>query len=215
MPDFCTCGAQLPPDARFCHKCGKPQVEFPAVEPHTAEVEPIGATAPAAAAPGEVSFRDRIAVRTGLLAAGTASLLMLIQLPMYLNVVWGFVWLVTSGFFSVYLYRRRTGVELSVKKGARMGWITGVFCFVIGTVVFTVALLTISKQKGLGGYFREQLAAQGAEAEAQLSQVLPVLESPAGIAAIIILNLVMMFLLFTLLPTLGGAMGAKVLEKER
>src|ERR1700751_3927993 len=23
----CTCGAQLPDDARFCHRCGKPQFE--------------------------------------------------------------------------------------------------------------------------------------------------------------------------------------------
>ena len=27
--EFCTCGAQLPPDARFCHKCGKPQYDYP------------------------------------------------------------------------------------------------------------------------------------------------------------------------------------------
>ena len=32
MPEFCTCGAELPPDSRFCHKCGKPQREEIAVE---------------------------------------------------------------------------------------------------------------------------------------------------------------------------------------
>ena len=32
VPEFCTCGAQLPPDARFCHKCGKPQYDYPGVE---------------------------------------------------------------------------------------------------------------------------------------------------------------------------------------
>jgi len=28
MPDNCTCGAELPPDSLFCHKCGKPQREI-------------------------------------------------------------------------------------------------------------------------------------------------------------------------------------------
>ena len=34
MPEFCSCGAQLPPDALFCHKCGKPQRDI--VEPDPA-----------------------------------------------------------------------------------------------------------------------------------------------------------------------------------
>ncbi len=33
MPDFCTCGAQLPLDALFCHKCGKPQRDVIEPEP--------------------------------------------------------------------------------------------------------------------------------------------------------------------------------------
>src|SRR6202034_1529404 len=42
VPEFCTCGAQLPPDARFCHKCGKPQYDYPGLdepEPATPPVE--------------------------------------------------------------------------------------------------------------------------------------------------------------------------------
>ena len=37
MPDFCTCGAQLPPDSLFCHKCGKPQRDVIEPEPETGE----------------------------------------------------------------------------------------------------------------------------------------------------------------------------------
>lgn len=214
VPEFCTCGAHLPPAARFCHKCGKPQVELPVEEEPIPEIAPAVPVPPPSTA-GEISFRNRVAVRVGLLAAAVTSLLISVPIPMYLNIVWVLVWLVGAGFLSVYLYRRRTGEELSVKKGARMGWITGVFCFVIATVFFTITLLVISNRGGLAQFYREQLSAQGTGAQVDLEQLLSVLESPAGVGGIIFFSLLMMFVFFTLLPTLGGAMGAKVLERER
>ena len=214
MNEFCTCGAQLPSDARFCHKCGKPQGDFPVVEASTSEAQPI--LKPAASdGLSEVSFHNRIAVRTGLLAAIVASLLISIPIPLYLNIVWVLVCQIGAGFLAVFLYRRRTGQELSVKRGARMGWITGVFNFVIFTVFFTITLFTLSSRGDLSRYYREQLRAQGAMAEVDLEKVLSILESPAGLGAIIFLTLAAMFVFFTLLPIVGGAMGAKVLEKER
>jgi predicted amidophosphoribosyltransferase len=47
MPEFCTCGAELPPDARFCHRCGKPQREE--IEPETVAPIPPGTPAVVAA----------------------------------------------------------------------------------------------------------------------------------------------------------------------
>jgi hypothetical protein len=44
---------------------------------------------------------------------------------------WPFVRLplafLAAGFLAVYLYSRRTGQTLSIRSGARMGWITGIF----------------------------------------------------------------------------------------
>src|ERR1035441_4085433 len=48
MPDFCTCGAQLPPDSLFCHKCGKPQREVIEPEP---QPESVAEFVPPAAPP--------------------------------------------------------------------------------------------------------------------------------------------------------------------
>ena len=39
---------------------------------------------------------------------------------------------VAAGFLAVYLYSRRTGQMLSLRSGARMGWITGIFSFTLG-----------------------------------------------------------------------------------
>ena len=212
MPEFCTCGAQLPPDARFCHKCGKPQFDEPVEE---AEAPAVLTPPPAPLTPPklEISFHNVAAVRVALLAAALASLLISIPMPVFLTAGWMLVWLLSAGFLSVYLYRRRTGQQLSVRGGARMGWITGVFCFAIATVFFTISVVIISGRGGLASFYREQFSARGAP-EAGVEQFLEVLQSPTGLGVVLLLSLVFLFLLFTLLPTVGGALGAKVLEKD-
>ncbi|MEI9814090.1 MAG: zinc ribbon domain-containing protein [Acidobacteriota bacterium] len=71
MPEFCTCGAQLPADARFCHKCGKPQRDEPVMEPEVATpvVVPVEAVPPPVAA-APINLRNGIAVQSALLACG-------------------------------------------------------------------------------------------------------------------------------------------------
>ena len=68
MPEFCTCGAQLPPDALFCHKCGKPQREILAPEPPSEEqaaAPPLPPTSRWDSLP--LDFRNAAAVRIGLM----------------------------------------------------------------------------------------------------------------------------------------------------
>jgi hypothetical protein len=215
VPDFCTCGAQLPPDARFCHKCGKPQTESAVLEDTTSESQPVLARAKAAPK-GEINFRNRTAVRIGLIAAVITFLLVNIPFPEYLRLIWALVLQISAGFLAVYLYRRKTGEELSARLGARMGWITGVFWFVIFTVFFTInTLAEVSGNGGFAGRLREQLRTQGMGSDAEIDRVIAMLESPAGVVVVLFFTLFVLFFYFTLLPTLGGAMGAKVLEKER
>ena len=94
-----------------------------------------------------------------------------------------------------------------------MGWITGVFCFVIATVFFTISVLSISRKGGLVEFYRQQLAVKGAPDES-VKQFFQVLENPSGLATILILSVFFLFILFTLLPTLGGLLGSKVLDRE-
>lgn len=182
-----------------------------------AEEEPPASPAEAIAPPvteaASVNFRNRTAVRIGLLAAAIASLLISLPMPMYINLVWMVVCLAGSGFFAAYLYRRRTGRDLPTRAGARIGWITGVFCFAFAMVFFTITVIAISMRGGLAEFYREQLSSQ-ASGGVDLEEMFRVLESPSGLAVILFLSLLLLFLFSTLLPTLGGAMGAKVLEKE-
>ncbi len=220
VAEYCTCGAQLPPDALFCHKCGKPQREIVAVETPVAEVEPVAepVVAPPAAPPlppaaPEIGFHNGPAVRSSFLAAALASLFISLPTPVLLTFPWMLVWLLFAGFFAVRFYLRRSGMAVTVRGGFRMGWITGVFCFVIAMVFFTITIISISSQEGLAAFYRKQFANR-APAGVDLNQMLAVLESPGGMALILIFALLLLFLIYTLLPTVGGGLAARMFEKK-
>jgi len=209
---FCTCGAQLPPDARFCHKCGKPQFEenAPAVEPEIAETASRAPEFPqAVSAPALPSFHNPVAVRTAFLAASVAALL---SSTPYVSLGCA-VWFFAGGFFAVYLFRRRTGQLLSVRDGGRMGWITGVFTFLIITVLTTISAISTGSSGGIGATLREQLRSMPM-GDGKAEEALRMLETPGGVAAVIFFSLVLVFVSVMLLCVAGGAAGAKVLQKD-
>lgn len=209
VPDFCTCGAELPPDSRFCHKCGKPQrEELP--EPVEAAL-PVAAPPPAVPVAGRIDFHNPVAIRVAFLAASLVWLLDLVPFLSY-GVL---LWLLGGGFLSVFLYRRRTGQKLNVRSGVRMGWLTGIFAFVIGTVFYTLAIISISMRAGgLPAFYRQSLSNFGMPSDS-VQQALELLQTPGGIATFIVSMLVLLFVVFTLFPVLGGALGARMLSKER
>jgi hypothetical protein len=208
VPDFCTCGVQLPPDARFCHKCGKPQYHYPGFAEETIVPAPEPLPIAPVQTPLEISFHNRIAVRIGFLAALTAVLLFMFPLPFpFLRLLLAFV---AAGFLAVFAYTRRTGQVLSIRGGARMGWITGIFSFMFVSILFTVAMVAISNEGGLVKFFRSQLPPNDARAE-QLTQAL---SNPATLAGGLAFSVILLFIILTALPVLGGALGAKVFAKE-
>lgn len=208
MADFCTCGAELPPDARFCHKCGKPQGEEPLAEPLGPIVPKLEESLPSPVAPPEVGFHNSTAVRVGVLAGSLAFLLGLLPVPFPARVIL----LLGAGFYSVYLYRRRSGQPLSVGNGARIGWMSGLFCFVIITLLFTINMLLISfvaKEGGMAGFYREQLGAMGMPEET-IHEIVEILASPWRMGML----LFSLFFLFTGLLTAGGALGARIMRRN-
>lgn len=210
MPDFCTCGAQLPPESRFCHKCGKPQGDlFPADpdEPVVETAAPVVAAPPPP--PPEIGFGNGTAVRIGFLAALVAVLLLIIPLGSFLFLRLLIVFM-AAGFLAVYLYMRRTGQRLTLLGGARMGWITGIFSFTICTIQFTAGVLASSSEGGLIGVFKRQLPPN----DARTGQILQLLQEPSAVVIFILMLLALMFVLLTVLPTLGGLLGAKLLARE-
>ena len=212
MNEYCTCGAKLPEDARFCHKCGKPQRDEPEIEALAREVEPVPeespspAAAPAPAPPPGVSFRNPIAVRASVIAAALATLGGLIPLPGLFHTLWQLVMIVGGGFAAVWFYQRRTGDYLSVRGGLQIGWMTGLFSFLVMMVMLTLvfALFAAVGESGM-----KQLSIESGRPE--------IAEAFQGIIsnpAMLIFALVSWFFAVTMLASAGGALGSKVLEKE-
>jgi len=206
MPESCTCGAQLPPDARFCHKCGKPQRDEPEARLLAEESAPPAIPAPfvQAAAPAPLGFQNTIALRVGLLAAALVCLTMMIPVVQYMSVLW---WL-GAGYFSVWIYKRRTGQRLNVRGGARMGWITGLLTCALLSLLFTFLMLAIQQAGGIEALKNglKDFAVQ----QSRVDDAIKVLQNPLAILR----SLVEMFVVLTLTCMAGGALGAKILSKD-
>lgn len=210
MPEFCTCGAELPPDARFCHRCGKPQRDevMPEVEQRPPEIAPAPVAAPRAAAPPRLNFHNATAVRIGLLMASVGSLLSALPV-MAAGLIGLVVWWLTAGFLSVYVYRRRTGQFLTVDSGLRMGGITGLLGATITSVVFTISVVPLIRGGGMATLYEQQFRKMYAN-DPSVEQAIRILQSPSGLAMFVVVALLFFFLIITFLCTAGGALGAKL-----
>ena len=179
---------------------------MPPPEPEEAPFEAIRAEMAAKAPPPPaVGFGNPQAVRIGLLVALLSFFASALSGPVIALPV---VWLLGAGFLSVYLYRRRTGQMLTLGSGARMGWMTGLFAFVILLVLLTTIVLAIS-DPGIASKLLAEMRSRGADVNAE--SMLEAFHSPSGIVQIVVVS----FVVFTLFPTLGGALGAKLLGRPR
>lgn len=180
-------------------------------------VIPAGQDLRAAASlpPVPIGFQNSNAVSVAMTIAGLAMLVSIFApLPVFLQFIWRTFVLIVAGFVAVYLYHRRTGEFLTLRGGVRLGWLTGIFSFLIAFVIGVAGVLAESSTKGgLTAIWKSQID-RVALSRAEADQVMRVLESPIGIGAILFMGVAFIFVMSTALPMLGGALGAKVLEKE-
>jgi hypothetical protein len=200
MADYCSCGAKLPDDALFCHKCGKPQREVVAPEPQV-EVRPEIVPPTAPLPPLAINFHNPIVVRIALLVAISTTVLSLF-LP-FVN------WL-AGGFFAVFLYRRKTGKSLNVSAGVRIGWLTGIVAFGLAAIVFTAQQLQAALSGKLGSTILAQMKNMPSQDPAMVEQIRKFIETGPGIAMFLFFSLAALFIFVTCLSMAGGAIGAKL-----
>jgi hypothetical protein len=200
MPEHCTCGALLPADAVFCHKCGKPQREVAVAEPE-APVLVVPAFAPPPPPPRyamPVGFRNPVAMRTALFM-GIAGGLISNVLPL---VGW-----LAAGFFAVFFYRRRTHDRMNVAAGMRLGWITGLIMFTMWGIMFATMAVTGALTRQFEQGMKSMPFYTSDPAFAQMAHAMttgPGLIFPLGFG----------FIVIVCLSVAGGALGANIVGRD-
>jgi hypothetical protein len=197
MPEICTCGAQLPPDAVFCHKCGKPQREILEVETEAlAPPPPTPPPFPAMGMPrefGPVTFRNIEVLKTSLMAAVLATFLLFLP---YVN------WF-AAGYFAVFFYRRRTRQPVDIIAGVRIGWLTGLMNFAILALILICWVLMLRTPEAM------DVAKVMAQKNASFKELLAIVQNGPQLFGLIATS----FIFVTFLSMSGGLLGAVLTRK--
>ncbi len=211
MPErFCTCGAVVQPTAEFCPNCGCPLTQDALTrerEAHAAEIrrEPVepGADQPP-------SFGNPHALRAAYWSAAVAAIIC--SLPFMLLL--GFVIYPAAGYFTVRSFQRRSGSGTSESDGAMLGFMTGVITFALFMVLLAANTLMLGSDGMISAVdeFATQLAETG---QAEFAEtVREMLSSPSVVASYLLSMLLFFFSLVTGFTSLGGVLGAKILEED-
>ncbi len=197
MNERCTCGTLLVEGASFCHRCGRPANGTVVIEEAVAPPPRRQPTQQEMLAALPVGFSNPVAVRVAFLMSLA---IMMVQLIPGLSLLF-VVWWVAAGWGGVLLYRRLTGLTLTVPSGARLGSLTGIITFVGMAVVFSMTMLFASKD-----IVQEMVKQQ--------PEIAPVLNDPANLAIIFLMGLAMSFVLVVGLCAAGGALGARFTPRK-
>jgi hypothetical protein len=214
------CGHTMDEGRPFCPHCGAPQIRVLIAEPAGATVStaeaaaipqmsaslPASQTVPVLAVPMQWSQ----ALKPCTLAAGVASLLMLLGLN-------PFVGMVSVGFLAVVFYRQgRPQAPIRPGTGARLGALSGLICFAMASIVEAMLVLVLHK----GAEIRQALLAAINQAAARTSdaQALAMFEhfrSPEGLEFLMVFGLLFGLVAAIVLAALSGALGGAVLGSRR
>jgi hypothetical protein len=196
----------------FCARCNAPQIRV-------AGLASLGESAAATAETAieqYTSYAKRppsVLEWPQALPAAGVSLLAAIFL-MFLSVPAG-LGMFAAGFLSVVLYRRRCpATHLGTGVGARLGALTGALGF--AALAAILALWTAFRSgkeihDALLNYI-QQYAAHSSDPHMQ--QVLELFNTPEGFTFVMILTLIMTLIAFTIFSSVGGAIGAFLLQRK-
>ena len=200
-PERCTCGTVLVEDARFCHRCGRPANDLTAAEQEQFSPAPPPPPPPVVAPPQPlpIGFGNPVALRVAVLMSMG---IMMTEILPFVNYLF-FAWWLLAGWGGVSLYRRITGLRLSVAAGARLGFLVGLFAFLGMAVLFSFLMASSA-----GHDLLDQIVKQD-------PRTAEVVNSPAMLGTVLLMMLFMVFAMVAGICAAGGALGAKFAAPER
>ena len=198
MEARCTCGAVLPEDARFCHKCGKPQFDEDIERIAAQEPAPPAPQATHAPAPARIGFGNSRAVLVTM-ATAACSLVLLCAAAVVAPIL-GPLILCLAGFMAVRFYKRRTPEPVSPGGGAFLGLMTGLWLFLVLAICAAVTSIYISSPDG-----REMLRAS----MPKVPELAKMLDDPHQFLMGILMGLIPTFFIATISAAFGGLLAAR------
>jgi hypothetical protein len=205
----CTCGAVLPEDARFCHKCGKPQFEedlarLDAVQPVSAQPVVVTAAPSTDGRATGIGLNNMRAVLVTMAVAALALFVLyfaaLIAPPLGLFVLCG------AGFAAARFYKARTTEPLSPGGGAVLGVMTGFWLFLVVVVCAAITSVYVASPTG-----REFLRS----AMPKMPEVAKMLDDPHQFMMNLLLNLIPVFFIATISAAFGGMLAVRLSSRQR
>lgn len=190
----------------FCPECRAPQIRVILPEPVPEPVLPEFVLPEDVSVAHPVTSSTRInwslGIRVAAIAGFSASVLVAI-LQGALGIA-----MITAGLLSVLLYSRRSlNQRLTSGMGFRLGLVSGAIGFAIITVftalkalIFGVAEMRATMMEAI-----QKAAAMNADPNAQ--QAYELLQTPVGLAVVLVLGMMVLFVISIALSGIGGAIG--------
>jgi len=131
------------------------------------------------------------------------------------------LWMLGAGALSVALYQRRVAdTIITPGMGMRLGALAGVFAFVVNAFVTTASFVFRSSRADFHRTLQEQMEKKMAsnpdpKVQEMMQRMLEWMSTPQGIATLIVLILICMFVVFILFTAAGGALGASMFGRRR
>jgi hypothetical protein len=198
----CSCGALLPEDARFCHKCGQPQYEEDIARLNEQAAEPAvapPAPAPAAGVGGRIGFSNLRAV--GITGAVAACSLVGLSIacavaPLLVPLV-----LCGAGFAAAKFYKSRMAQPLTPFNGATLGMMTGFWLFLMVAICVAMTSVWIGTPEG-----QEVLRAFSAK----MPELAKIVDDPHQVVIALAQGLIPCFFILTISAAFGGMLAARM-----
>jgi hypothetical protein len=210
----CTCGAVLPEDARFCHKCGKPQYEED-IARLTAE-QTAAAPAPSPTVAATVPAVARIGfgnLRAVLITMGVAALsLVVLYLALLLVPPLAPIILCGAGFAAATFYKKQTLEQLTKGGGAFLGLMTGLWLFLVVAICLVVVSVELSSPAGQEIF---KAASLKLPQIANNPEAAKLLDHPQELVNGVRGALIPMFFIITLSAAFGGMLAGRTPARHR
>lgn len=215
------CGGPVQESNPFCPHCGAPQLRYEVSE------EPAFPTAPAQQFtmrnPDSIHWRD--AIRSAAIIAIPVGLL---SSRLGLQAIWA-VWLIVGGMMVISIYRRRTATLPTGRMGWRIGVVLGLFTAVIANVVDGASL--VIQRFGLhqgaaldqryhqavqlsSKMYADLFATSNPDMASAIATAQHFWFTPAGAAAMMLINAAGMAFFMLIFAAAGGALGARLNAKS-